>query len=305
MSYSARMQKNHLYSILLAPRGRVRMADAGAQIAQMYLSPFDQLIGLIGDSGSGKSVIIKGMFPGLELTNDDEGVNVRPLPLMDLEDHGFFKPHTYHLDVRFELGFYQMHELVDAIKHALERGKRIIVEHFDLIYDALGINAHLLIGVGEELVVTRPSLFGPVPEDIYNVVYKSIKYRRMAHSAEDLCEFCLAKQNIFKYTHGDVRHGFILSFGDEPDIDLAKLESDIVELINQDIAISYADDNHVLIGDKLHFCTSPRMHVESTSDIKEFYVHPELLRDSITGEYMLVGIVGFSNKIDLVDLNSI
>ena len=81
MPYSARMQKSHLYSVYFAPRGNERMADLGMQIAQQYLSPFDKIIGLVGVAGSGKSMIIKGMFPGLELTNDDEGVNVRPLPL--------------------------------------------------------------------------------------------------------------------------------------------------------------------------------------------------------------------------------
>ena len=80
MSYSARMQRSHLYSVYFAPRGLARMADLGMQIAQQYLSPFDKLIGIIGEAGSGKSMLVKGMFPGLELTNDDEGVNVRPLP---------------------------------------------------------------------------------------------------------------------------------------------------------------------------------------------------------------------------------
>ena len=63
MAYSARMQHNHLYSVLLAPRGNIRMANTGMQIAQQYLSPFDRLIGVIGEAGSGKSMLIKGMFP--------------------------------------------------------------------------------------------------------------------------------------------------------------------------------------------------------------------------------------------------
>ena len=75
MPYSAKMLNNHLYSVFFAPRGRDRIYDLGIQIAQMYLSPFDKLIGIIGESGSGKSMLIKGMFPGLELTNDDGGVN--------------------------------------------------------------------------------------------------------------------------------------------------------------------------------------------------------------------------------------
>ena len=78
--------------------------------------PFDQIIGIIGEAGSGKSVLIKGMFPGLELTNDDDGVYVRPLPLLDQDDErSFFQPHTYHVDIRFENGFTQMSVLADAI----------------------------------------------------------------------------------------------------------------------------------------------------------------------------------------------
>ncbi|MBQ3660959.1 MAG: alanine-tRNA synthetase second additional domain-containing protein, partial [Firmicutes bacterium] len=77
---------SHLYSVYFAPRGSVRMFELGAQIAQQHLSPFDHIIGILGESGAGKSMLIKGMFPGLELTNDDAGVNVRPLPLLNIDE---------------------------------------------------------------------------------------------------------------------------------------------------------------------------------------------------------------------------
>ena len=164
MSYSGRMQNSHYYSVFFAPRGRDRMYDLGMQIAQLYLSPFDKLIGIIGEAGSGKSMLIKGMFPGLELTNDDDGVNVRPLPILDISEHGFFHAHTYHLDVRFESAFTQMGVLAEAILNAVQKGKRVIVEHFDLIYPMLnGVNANLMIGVGDEIIVSRPTIFGPLP----------------------------------------------------------------------------------------------------------------------------------------------
>ena len=38
---------SHLYSIYFAPRGNVRMAELGMQIAQQYLRPTDKLIGVI------------------------------------------------------------------------------------------------------------------------------------------------------------------------------------------------------------------------------------------------------------------
>ena len=123
------------------------MAELGMQIAQQYLRPTDKLIGVIGDAGSGKSMLVKGMFPGLELTNDDEGVNVRPLPLLEMLDDPlgmgsiskkgfslFATPHTYHLDIRFEQGFTQCPELARAIMAAIQKGKRVVVEHFDLVY---------------------------------------------------------------------------------------------------------------------------------------------------------------------------
>ena len=105
----AKSRPTHLLSSYYAPRGAHRMQNLGQQLAQMYLNPNDKLIGIIGEAGSGKSALIRGMFPGLELTNDDNGVYVRPLPILE-QDRGvaFFSPHTYHLDVRFENGFTQM-----------------------------------------------------------------------------------------------------------------------------------------------------------------------------------------------------
>ncbi|MCL2426085.1 MAG: alanine-tRNA synthetase second additional domain-containing protein [Oscillospiraceae bacterium] len=305
MAYSARMQKSHLYSIFFAPRGNERMVDLGMQIAQQYLSPFDKIIGLIGVSGSGKSMIIKGMFPGLELTNDDEGVNIRPLPLLTVEDTGFYTAHTYHVDIRFESAFLQLHELADAILYAVGKGKRVIVEHFDLIYEQLGRNAHLLIGIGEEVIVTRPTLFGPKPQEVSDIVFKSVTTRLMVHTAEDICEYCLIEQGVkpYQYRHADVRSGFILSFSVKPDIDLEKLEKQINELINEDVAVSYFDENHILIGDEKHVCTGPRMHMRSTGEVEKVTLLKELLQEPITDLFLLIGVVGEIE--DLNDLHNI
>jgi len=299
------MQKSHLCSIFFAPRGNERMADLGMQIAQQYLSPFDKLIGLVGVAGSGKSMIIKGMFPGLELTNDDEGVNVRPLPLLNVDETGFYTPHTYHIDVRFESAFRQMHELADAILYAIGKGKRVVVEHFDLLYHQLGRNAHLLIGIGQEVIITRPTLFGPKPQEITDIVFKSITSRLMVHTAEDLCECVLGKLGIEShlYEHADVHRGFILSFQNKPDIDLDALEEKVNEMIGMDLTVSYADESHIRIGEELHKCTGPRMHVRSTGEIKMFTLLKELLQEPITERYLMVGVLGEID--DINDLNHI
>jgi len=296
------MQSSHLYSTFFAPRGNDRIADLGMQIAQQYLSPFDKLIGLVGQAGSGKSMIIKGMFPGLELTNDDEGVNVRPLPLLDIDDSGFYKPHTYHIDIRFESAFKQMHELADAILYAVSKGRRVVVEHFDLIYPMLERNAHLLIGLGEEVIVTRPTLFGPKPNEIADIVFKSIDIRLKVHTAEDICGHFLTKQGIGKheYEHADVRHGFILSFTNKPVIDLDLLEEQVNEVIKQDLPVSFVDEQHIHIGDLLLDCTGPRMHVRSTGTVKKFTLLKELLQEPITDRFLMVGVVGeITNANDL------
>jgi len=299
------MQKGHLYSMFFAPRGNERMADTGMQIAQQYLSPFDKIIGLMGQSGSGKSMLIKGMFPGLELTNDDEGVNVRPLPLLNVDDTGFYTPHTYHLDIRFESAFMQMHELANAILYAVSKGKRVIVEHFDLVYPLLGRNAHLLMGVGEEIIITRPTLFGPKPKDITDIVFDSLSYRLKVHTAEDICQYFLSKWGIegHMFENADVRRGFILSFQYKPDIDLVDLERKINDLIDEDLPISFADDHHILMGDELRPCSAPRLHVGSTGAVGKLTLLKELLQEPITDRWLMVGIVGDVD--DVSDLNRI
>ena len=133
-----------MYTEYYAPRGRKRLLELGNTITSQYLSPEDRCIGILGEAGSGKSLIVRGMFPGLQLTNDDEDVYTRPLPLMDHFESGRFRDHTYHMDVRFESAFTQMHELADAIKKTQKRAnalKNIMIPRFEetvkFITDAL------------------------------------------------------------------------------------------------------------------------------------------------------------------------
>ena len=284
----------HILSTYYAPRGHIRMYSLGMQIAQMYLSPTDKLIGIIGEAGSGKSALIRGMFPGLELTNDDNGVYVRPLPLLE-QDNGFafFSPHTYHVDIRFENGFTQMTELAQAIAEALHKGKRVVVEHFDLVYPILGANANILIGVGEQVMVVRPNLFGPEPEEIRQVVYESLHYRLMAHTAEDLCEMCMNEFDRDRCGHDDVKHGFAIYFPDAPpSIDIPQLEAQVKEIIAQDLPVTYVDEQHISVGGQIHKCNGPRIHVHHTGQVENFRLLPHLIYDQFKRRYLLVGCVG-------------
>ena len=288
----------HILSSYYAPRGHQRMYNLGQYLAQMYLSPTDKLIGVIGDAGSGKSALIRGMFPGLELTNDDNGVYVRPLPLLE-QDRGFafFSPHTYHLDIRFENGFTQMSILADAIAEALDKGKRVIVEHFDLVYPMLGANANLLIGVGEQVLISRPTLFGPEPEEIKQEVYKTLRYRLMAHTAEDLCEMYMDHFDVERCGHDDVKHGFALYFPEtKPDLDIMALEQTVKDVIAQDLPVTYVDENHISVGDMIHKCTGPRIHVHRTGQIENLHLMNHLIYDRFKHRYVLAGCVGAGSE---------
>lgn len=293
------------YATYFAPRGRIRLQNLGNQISQKYLQPNDKLIGVIGDAGSGKSLCIKGMFPGLELTNDDDGINVRPSPLMRDHQNANFRAHTYHIDVRFELAFTQLYELVDAIKAALKENCRVVVEHFDLVYPSIGKNGDILIGIGEEVIVVRPNLFGPEPEDVRNTVFKSLRYRRMAHSAEDLLVHILENEyHLVCDGHGDVKHGFILSFSKKPRISLTVLEKKVKQLIKKDLSITYLDPTHIKIGtDIVQYCTGPRTHVTHTAQIENFRLLDEYIYDEQRECYDMVGMVTEETIRDIHSIN--
>ena len=295
----------HILSSYYAPRGHHRMYALGMQLAQMYLSPFDKLIGIIGEAGSGKSALIRGMFPGLELTNDDNGVYVRPLPLLEQDNNfAFFSPHTYHVDIRFENGFTQMSVLADAIIEALNKGRRVVVEHFDLVYPLIGANANLLIGVGEQVLIARPNVFGPEPEELKEVVYKSLPYRLMAHSAEDICEMFIDEFDVHRCGHDDVKHGFALYFPDtKPSFDIKELEAKVTDIIAQDVPITYVDENHITIGDKLQMCSGPRIHVNRTGQIQGFRLLDHFIYDRFKNRYLLVGCVGENSEALLKSLD--
>jgi hypothetical protein len=283
-----------IYAVYYAPRGRMRLYSLGRDITARHLYPTDLLVGVIGAEGSGKSTLLRGMFPGLELTNDDEGINFRSAPLLAFDPVEKMGPHTYHIDIRYEQAFHQLWELAEAVTTAVKHGRRVIVEHFDLLYGPLGFNAHILLGIGEEVVVARPNVFGPEPDAIRDIAYRTVKYRKMAHSAEDLTSLVLSKQYGYEIPkhHSDVKHGFVIGFGSDPTIDVARLEADVKAMIAHDLPVSPVDDNHIRIGDDVMICTGVRTHVKSTGQIECFRLLPKLQVNPITGAYLLVGIVG-------------
>jgi len=291
------MQEFLLYSVYLAPRGNDRLMMLGEQISHRHLSINDRLIGIVGDAGSGKSSLIKGMFPGLELSNHDNGMN--PGKIMQIRDplDSMGDAATFHMDIRFQMAFTQMHEIVTFVRTALIKRRRLIIEHFDLLYPHLDMNAEILVGIGEEIIIARPTVFGPTPKDIYDIVYPSAKYRKMAHTAEDITMLVIMKEYGMPrtWTTTDVRKGFVMAFTKPPEVNAAELdalEKRVNEIIAADLSVSYLNEEYIKIGDDHIKCAGPRIHVRSTGEIENFRLMKEIFHDPMRGEYLLVGLVG-------------
>ena len=295
------------YAIYFAPRGRQRLYILASELAQRYLYPSDVLIGVIGAEGSGKSILIRGLFPGLELTNEDDGVNATPARIYEFDPEDFFSGHTFHLDVRYELAFRQPGEIAEAIKRVISHRRRVVVEHFDLIYEVLGMNAQVIFGIGEEVVVARPSVFGPFPGGIKKVVDRTIKYRLMAHSAEDITTRILERDyNYRKRTlHSDIKHGFVISFAEKPGFDIEELERKVKDVIDRNLPVTIAGEDRIRVGTEEIYCTGTRTHVKSTGEIENFRLLREFKYDPIHKEYLLVGMVGKREVAGFEDLTDV
>ena len=169
-----------------------------------------------------------------------------------------------------------------------------MVEHFDQIYDALGYNAQILFGIGEEIIVARPNVFGPFPAAIKAVVEKTIKYRLMAHSAEDITELRprarlpLSASRSPLRREARLRHQFPEQAGDRP----GELEAKVKDIIRQDLPIQPAGEDRITIGEYAFPCTGTRTHVQHSGEIENFRLVKEFSYHSIFKEYMLIGIVG-------------
>ena len=277
-----------------APRGADRLMRLGNLLGERYLKPEDHLIGIIGEPGTGKSSLLRGMFPGLELTSDDEGIKVRPLPIMQVNDRTYFSPHTYHLDVRLETAFTQMGELAELIECALKKNKRVIVEHFEMLYPVLGINAGLLIGMGEEIVISRPNVFGPYPENIYESIKGTEIYRKMAHTAEDLTGYILKEHYNYDPPdiHSDFPCGFVIEFPERPSFEIKEVEQKVQKLMEEGVEMQQSDGDGIMIGEQVYPCTGPRNHVDNSREIENFRLLDRFFYESLTDTYKLVGLVG-------------
>ena len=169
----------------------------------------------------------------------------------------------------------------------------------------LGFNANLIVGVGEQVLLSRPTLFGPEPQEIRDMVYESLSYRLMAHSAEDLCELCMPDHEMARCGHDDIKHGFVITFPEtKPEFEIADIEKQVNEMIAKNLPIDYVDNNHISIGGTNHFCTGPRIHVSRTGMIENFHLLNHFIYDQFNRRYLLVGCVGANAESNLQKLDS-
>ncbi|HJC64434.1 MAG TPA: alanine-tRNA synthetase second additional domain-containing protein [Candidatus Blautia merdavium] len=305
MIYNNVRHECNLYNFFFAPRGNLRMMELGMKITQMYLNPFDRIIGIIGAQDSGKSMLIKGMFPGIQTVDEDDEFEILNMPLLNAEDVGFYTPRTFHVDVRAARKYVPLETIAQAVLDVTASKKRVIVEYFELLYPVLKRNADLLIGIGEEVLVTRPSLFGPLPDNIADIVFHSLIYRKMAHSAEDLFTYCVRDIERPEYSRADIKHGFVIQYKDKPSFDLEEIEGKIKDLIARDLPIVPYDEEHIKIGDEIIHCTGPLMHVESTGKIENFALVKEFYYEPRFNYYIVAGTVGHKEKEADDELNTI
>lgn len=264
--------------------GAKRLMTLGEQLTHQHLSFTDRLVGFIGDSGSGKSSLIRGgMFSGLELSNDDDVLD--PRKIMQVRDfrNNERDASTYHIDMRFQTAFTQMYEIVEFVNDKLSKGRRVVVEHFNLPAPALGRNADLLIGIGEEIIITRPTIFGLPNPSIYNMVHDSLRFRKMAHSAEEITIMSL--HDLFGIdmdasTIADIHSGFVLKFNNKPEIDFPALSKQ-VHGYRANLPINYYDDTHITVGDRCIPCSGPRIHMASTGEIENLHLPRPPLRPAL------------------------
>ena len=150
------MHETLIYAVYYAPRGRLRLYRLGRDIAERHLFPTDLLVGIIGAEGAGKSTLIRGVFPGLELTNDDEGINLRAAPLFDFDEADRFEAFQYLVDdvVGDSLLGHRLRQLRPGTRPRVQEPQP------DLPGDAMGIRGRLNLGEVGRLLAGRPTSAG-------------------------------------------------------------------------------------------------------------------------------------------------
>ena len=74
-----------------------------------------------------------------------------------------------------------------------------------------------------------------------------------------------------------------------------ELEQKMFDMIEQDLPVTYVDENHVQIGNMTHVCNGPRIHVSSTGQIGDLKLLWRFVHDKRRNRFLLVGCIGEKN----------
>ena len=103
--------------------------------------------------------------------------------------------------------------------------------------------------------------------------------------------------------HDDIHNGFMLVFDHIPaELNLKDIEEKVLADIAKDLPVAYKDDSHISFGDLIHGCSGPRTHVNSTGKIQGFRLYPELVHDTQSDHYFMIGFVGENSEASMEKL---
>lgn len=75
-------------------------------------------------------------------------------------------------------------------------------------------------------------------------------------------------------------------------VSLDSIERKVQAVIDQDVPISFHDEEHINIGDVIYHCNAPRNHVRSSGEIEGFTLIKDIPYDPVRKAYLIVGLVG-------------
>jgi hypothetical protein len=143
-------------------------------------------------------------------------------------------------------------------------------------------------------LVVRPTVFGPIPQDVYDFMHTSLKYRKMAHTVEDVTIQLLVNEfgvNHDLFFSSDIKNGFLLRFVRPVELDFDKLAERVGQRLAENLPVRYQDETHITIGDSVMYCTGPRLHLSNTEEVGDFTLIRKFIRDEKTDTYCLVGML--------------
>ena len=119
---------------------------------------------------------------------------------------------------------------------------------------------------------------------------------RTIGTAESLTGGMMAAQIASVSGASAVLMGGIVAYDPRVKHEVLHVEQKVLDIINQEMPVTYVDENHINVGGRIHKCSGPRIHVPNTGNIENFKLLPHLIHDPFKRRYLLVGCVGENSE---------